>query len=138
MRPWASAWPDTPRARPTSPARVWTDWLLSVEEGLALLRGVTDQVFLIGQSMGGMIALVAATRYPVDGVIALSNAVRYGRETTAARRAPLLPPAAHDPESGRAGPRRRLPNAGKRSTRPTRCSQPLCIREVDLLHVRAP
>ena len=51
----------------------WTDWLVSVEEGLALLRGVTDQMFLIGQSMGGMIALVAAARYPVDGVIALST-----------------------------------------------------------------
>ena len=51
----------------------WTDWLISVEEGLALLRGVTDQVFLIGQSMGGMIALVAAARYPVAGVIAMST-----------------------------------------------------------------
>ena len=51
----------------------WTDWLISVEEGLAMLRGVTEQVFLIGQSMGGMIALVAAARYPVAGVIALST-----------------------------------------------------------------
>ena len=51
----------------------WTDWLISVEEGLAILRGVTDQVYLIGQSMGGMIALVAAARYPVDGVIAMST-----------------------------------------------------------------
>ena len=59
---------------PTDLARTrWTDWLVSVEEGLALLSGVTDQVFLIGQSMGGMIALVAAARYPVAGVIALST-----------------------------------------------------------------
>jgi carboxylesterase len=51
----------------------WTDWLISVEEGLAFLAGVTDQVFLIGQSLGGMIALVAAARCPVAGVIALST-----------------------------------------------------------------
>ena len=51
----------------------WTDWLISVEEGLAFLAGVTEQVFLVGQSMGGMIALVAAARYPVAGVIALST-----------------------------------------------------------------
>jgi carboxylesterase len=51
----------------------WTDWLVSVEEGLAMLRGVTDQVFLIGQSMGGMVALVAAARCPVAGVVALST-----------------------------------------------------------------
>jgi carboxylesterase len=50
-----------------------TDWLISVEDGLAILRGVTDQVYLIGQSMGGMIALVAAARCPVDGVIAMST-----------------------------------------------------------------
>ena len=40
---------------------------------MAFLAGVTDQVFLVGQSMGGMIALVAAARYPVAGVIALST-----------------------------------------------------------------
>jgi carboxylesterase len=59
---------------PTDLARTrWSDWLISVEEGLALLRGVSDQVFLIGQSMGGMIALLAAARYPVAGVIAMST-----------------------------------------------------------------
>jgi carboxylesterase len=49
------------------------DWLISVEEGLALLRGAADQVFVIGQSMGGMLALLAAARYPLDGAVALST-----------------------------------------------------------------
>ncbi len=51
----------------------WTDWLISVEEGLALLRHLTDRVFLIGQSMGGMVSLTAAGRYPVAGVIAIAT-----------------------------------------------------------------
>jgi carboxylesterase len=51
----------------------WTDWLVSVEEGLALLKGITRQVVLIGQSMGGMVALVSAAHYPVEAVVALST-----------------------------------------------------------------
>jgi len=51
----------------------WTDWLLSVEDGLELLRGLSEQTVLIGQSMGGMIALTAAAQYPVAGVVTLST-----------------------------------------------------------------
>ena len=51
----------------------WTDWLVSVEEGLALLRNLTGRVFLIGLSMGGMVSLTAAARYPVAGVVAMST-----------------------------------------------------------------
>ncbi len=51
----------------------WTDWLLSVEDGLDLLRGLSERTVLIGQSMGGMIALTAAAQYPVAGVAALST-----------------------------------------------------------------
>jgi carboxylesterase len=51
----------------------WTDWLLSVEDGLDLLRDISSQIVLIGQSMGGMIALAAAAQYPVAGVVALST-----------------------------------------------------------------
>jgi carboxylesterase len=51
----------------------WTDWLISVEEGLALLKNLTARVFLIGQSMGGMVSLTTAARYPVAGVVALAT-----------------------------------------------------------------
>jgi carboxylesterase len=51
----------------------WTDWLLSVEDGLYLLRSLSGQTVLIGQSMGGMIALTAAAQYPVAGVVTLST-----------------------------------------------------------------
>jgi carboxylesterase len=51
----------------------WKDWLIDVEEGLAILRPVCDRIFIIGQSMGGMVALLSAARYPVAGVVALST-----------------------------------------------------------------
>ncbi len=49
------------------------DWLISVEEGLALLRGVADRVFVVGQSMGGLLALLAAASYRLDGAVAMST-----------------------------------------------------------------
>ena len=85
----------------TSPADLartrWTDWLISVEEGLAFLAGVTDQVFLVGQSMGGMIALVAAAALPCGRRDCPLDAVGHGREGAAAPCPSLLPPAADDP-----------------------------------------
>jgi carboxylesterase len=51
----------------------WQDWLLSVEDGFNLLRSCTDQVFLLGLSMGGALSLTAASRLPVRGVVAMST-----------------------------------------------------------------
>ena len=59
---------------PNDLARIrWQDWLATVEDGLALLQPMCDQVYLIGQSLGGIIALLAAARYPVHGVVALAT-----------------------------------------------------------------
>ncbi|KAF0106615.1 MAG: carboxylesterase [Anaerolineaceae bacterium] len=51
----------------------WQDWLLSVEDGYNLLRSCTDQVFLLGLSMGGALSLTMAGRFPVRGVVAMST-----------------------------------------------------------------
>jgi carboxylesterase len=51
----------------------WQDWLLSVEDGYNLLRSCTDQVFLLGLSMGGILSLTAASIFPVRGVVAMST-----------------------------------------------------------------
>jgi carboxylesterase len=59
--------------RPEDMARQrWTDWLASVEDGLALLCGVTQRQFVVGLSMGGALALLAAARLPVTGAVAIS------------------------------------------------------------------
>ena len=51
----------------------WQDWLLSVEDGFNLLRSCTDQVFLLGLSMGGILSLTSASFLPVRGVVAMST-----------------------------------------------------------------
>ena len=35
----------------------YTDWIASIEDGYHLLKGITDNVFLIGLSMGGRIVV---------------------------------------------------------------------------------
>lgn len=51
----------------------WTDWTASVEDGYHLLRGLTDNIFLAGLSMGGILSLLMSTRLKVQGVVAMST-----------------------------------------------------------------
>lgn len=51
----------------------YQDWLLSVEDGYDLLRACTNQVFLLGLSMGGILSLTSASFLPVKGVVAMST-----------------------------------------------------------------
>lgn len=54
----------------------WTDWTASVEDGYNLLCGLTDEIFLVGLSMGGILSLLMSTRLKVKGVIAMSTPSR--------------------------------------------------------------
>ena len=54
----------------------YTDWIASVEDSYHLLRGVSDTVFLMGLSMGGVLSLLMSTRLEVKGVVALSTLSR--------------------------------------------------------------
>jgi carboxylesterase len=58
----------------------WTDWTASVEDGYHLLRSVTDRVYLVGLSMGGVLSLFMATRLEVKGVVAMSTPYRMPQE----------------------------------------------------------
>lgn len=51
----------------------WWDWLASVEDGLNMLASWTDTQFIAGLSMGAALSLIAASRYPVRGVVAMSS-----------------------------------------------------------------
>jgi len=88
----------------------WSDWLLSVEDGLDLLSGVAEQVVLIGQSMGAVIALTAAAEYPVAAVVGLStpNFVYSGAQVLLARALGAfgLMAGKHSPEHPELGARR--------------------------------
>jgi carboxylesterase len=50
----------------------WQDWMASMEDGYHLLRSSTDEITLAGLSIGGMLALIFASQFPVAGVIAMS------------------------------------------------------------------
>ena len=50
----------------------WKDWLASLEDGINLLSDFCENIFVAGLSMGGILALMAASRYAIDGVIAMS------------------------------------------------------------------
>lgn len=51
----------------------YTDWIASVEDGYHLLRGVSDRIFIVGLSMGGVLSLLMSSRLKVEGVVALST-----------------------------------------------------------------
>ncbi len=51
----------------------WTDWTASVADGYHLLRGVADNIFLIGLSMGGILSLLMSTQLDVKGLVAMST-----------------------------------------------------------------
>lgn len=51
----------------------WTDWTASVEDAYSLLKDLTDRIFLVGLSMGGILSLLMSTRLDVKGVVAMST-----------------------------------------------------------------
>ena len=97
--------------QPEDMARVrWREWLASVEDGLNLLKGSVQRTFVMGLSLGGALALIAASYTPVAGVITMSTPyslpddprLRYVRPLS--RLMPRLPkgtPDWHNPEAAK-------------------------------------
>jgi carboxylesterase len=54
----------------------WTDWAASVEDGYHLLCSLTDSIFFIGLSMGGILSLYMSSQLKVKGVVAMSTPSR--------------------------------------------------------------
>jgi carboxylesterase len=51
----------------------WQDWVLSVEDGIDVLRTTCNKVYTLGLSMGGILSLLAAHRYEVNAAVAMST-----------------------------------------------------------------
>jgi carboxylesterase len=51
----------------------YTDWMASVEDGYHILCGMTDRIYLVGLSMGGVLSLLMSTKLDVAGVVAMST-----------------------------------------------------------------
>jgi len=52
------------------------DWELDFERGFTAMRQVCDKVFIGGFSTGGLLALIHAGKYEVDGLIAINSALK--------------------------------------------------------------
>lgn len=65
--------------------RSWQDWLGSVRRGVEIMSGLTDRVCLIGSSIGGSLALLAAAeKLPsLVGVAAISPPLKFRRRSLA-------------------------------------------------------
>lgn len=51
----------------------WRDWYLSVVDGYHLLSGCCEDIFVMGLSMGGVLAFLLGSQFPVTGIAALST-----------------------------------------------------------------
>ncbi|MBM3137636.1 MAG: alpha/beta fold hydrolase [Chloroflexi bacterium] len=90
----------------------WQDWLASVEDGIHILSDICDKVFIAGLSLGGILALVAASRYEqLKGAIAIATPYNLGSDWRLkfARQLSMLIPQiekkgseSHDPTTARA------------------------------------
>jgi carboxylesterase len=70
------------------------DWVATVEDGYHLLRGLSEQVVVMGLSLGGILSLHFASRFDVRGVVAMS--VPYVLMAPWVKRIrPLLPAVSH-------------------------------------------
>ena len=48
------------------------DWFNSVLDGFYILRGICDKIFVVGHSMGGLLALKLAVEYQISKIITLA------------------------------------------------------------------
>lgn len=65
----------------------WRDWVHSVQDGWHLLNKQVEKIYLIGLSMGGVLALHQAAHLPAAGVVSMSAPYRLGPDP----RLPFLP-----------------------------------------------
>lgn len=68
-----------------------SDWVISLRQGLAGLRALTDRIIIVGDSFGGNLALYAAlVGAPVAGVVALNTPVVFRRDLLTRALLPIL------------------------------------------------
>jgi len=53
----------------------WPDWLASAQDGCDELRGMCDQIVLLGVSMGGLLSVLLAADQPPAGLVLMSTPI---------------------------------------------------------------
>ncbi len=119
-------WQDLARSR-------WRDWYASVASGYHLLRGQCAQLFVLGMSTGGDLALILSTEYDLDGVVTMSAPYQLPPNPTLRLLYPILiPVSAFLPKLQKGPPDFRDPSAA--ATRVAYDCYPLrAVREFGLM-----
>ncbi len=68
-------------------------WIANVEDGYALLSDICEQIFIVGLSMGGVLALNVGRNFPVSGIVAM--AAPASLPGLVGRLRPILKPLSH-------------------------------------------
>lgn len=55
----------------------YLDWIISAEEGLLSLLAVCDVVYIIGFSMGGLLAINLALKHNLGGIVTINTPIYY-------------------------------------------------------------
>jgi carboxylesterase len=64
----------------------WQDWYAGGLDGYHLLKANCEQIFLVGHSMGGMLALLLGANVAVNGIVALAVPIIFRSRTMAQAR----------------------------------------------------
>ena len=88
----------------------WHEWYYSVCDGWHLLRGICDEISVIGLSMGALLAMHLAVDFPVRKAVAMSAPIFIANE----RNLRLLPPLERSVGKYQRKNRRYLPELAKR------------------------
>lgn len=67
----------------------YQDWIASVEDGFHLLRPRSQRLIAVGLSAGGVLALLLAAHFRLEGVVALSTPYRLPKDPRLALARPL-------------------------------------------------
>ena len=51
----------------------WQDWLADAEDGWYLISSMVTRVFLVGLSMGGVLSLLLASKFPSAGIVVMAT-----------------------------------------------------------------
>ena len=84
----------------------WTDWTASVEDAYSLLKNLTDNIYLVGLSMGGILSLLMSTRLEVKGLAAMSTPYKLPDDPRLrnieliSKTVPFMPKGNEEPGSG--------------------------------------
>jgi carboxylesterase len=58
-------------------ATTWRDWYASANDSLAVLKGRTDRVYIVGMSTGASLAVLLAAENHVDGIVLIATPIKF-------------------------------------------------------------